>query len=565
MQLNSQTLKKISLILLIITSLFFIGDIRKSSSFNNNNFNNLKNTKLGDIPSQNLVYYFNEYLQSILLLFSYSEKSDETDNKLNFWANDTTVGESYNNLLSFENDNLTTIYYDYFLSNIWTNVLEDNVKNIFHNFIKFSPDPDGGKVASLPFDINGLNNVFPNYIDFKITDNVKENTLSDFFNSFNSSFFNFYIKNSIATSTLKQSVYQLVTKNAINKLDENSWWNNINNDLLPSIETILLNNKPDSIFNSLICSDMFNNSITVSTDQFRIENLNIIHNLNNIWLSLEQFIMSGGIDQNSNLLSMYLIGINNENEPNQVSFWTENNLNNFIGDPINNSQFWDVDLKGKDTDFNSFVNWIFNKLQNKIQTEFLISFIKINPFYNLSDNINSLIQQIQNTLNNNLSPIYNQIIHSLEKVDTSFKLNQDLINSINLYNTMLINDIQSYERSLILTINDIYEEKTNREEIDKNARLINKFIDDFQNGLLKNTNRFYPNQDLLVNTQFINNFADDYNNFLTTLSGIFDSNNVINNNNLLWVLWIFIGMIGICSITYVVFFMYKKNQPNKSK
>ncbi|MGH1411574.1 MAG: hypothetical protein ACRAS9_01580 [Mycoplasma sp.] len=565
MQLNSQTLKKISLILLIITSLFFIGDIRKSSSFNDNNFNNLKNTKLGDIPSQNLVYYFNEYLQSILLLFSYSEKSDETDNKLNFWANDTTVGESYNNLLSFENDNLTTIYYDYFLNNVLNSVLEDSSKNIFHNFIKLSPDPDGGKVASLPFDINGLNNVFPNYIDFKITDNVKENTLSDFFNSFNSSFFNFYIKDSIATSTLKQSVYQLVTKNAINKLDENSWWNNINNDLLPPIETILLNKKPDSIFNSLICSDMFNNSITVSTDQFRIENLNIIHNLNNIWLSLEQFIMSGKIDQNSNLLSMYLIGINNENEPNQVSFWTENNLNNFIGDPINNSQFWDVDLKGKDTDFNSFVNWIFNKLQNKIQTEFLISFIKINPFYNLSDNINSLIQQIQNTLNNNLSPIYNQIIHSLEKVDTSFKLNQDLINSINLYNTMLINDIQSYERSLILTINDIYEEKANREEIDKNARLINKFIDDFQNGLLKNTNRFYPNQDLLVNTQFINNFAGDYNNFLTTLSAIFASNNVINNNNLLWVLWIFIGMIGICSITYVGFFMYKKNQPNKSK
>ncbi|MGH1411811.1 MAG: hypothetical protein ACRAS9_02775 [Mycoplasma sp.] len=158
-----------------------------------------------------------------------------------------------------------------------------------------------------------------------------------------------------------------------------------------------------------------------------------------------------------------------------------------------------------------------------------------------------------------MSPIYNQIIHSLEKVDTSFKLNQDLINSINLYNTMLINDIQSYERSLILTINDIYEEKANREEIDKNARLINKFIDDFQNGLLKNTNRFYPNQDLLVNTQFINNFADDYNNFLITLGAIFASNNVINNNNLLWVLWIFIGMIGICSITCVIFFMYKKS------
>ncbi|WP_198140234.1 hypothetical protein [Mycoplasma sp. (ex Biomphalaria glabrata)] len=78
-----------------------------------------------------------------------------------------------------------------------------------------------------------------------------------------------------------------------------------------------------------------------------------------------------------------------------------------------------------------------------------------------------------------MSPIYNQIIYSLEKVDTSFKLNQDLINSINLYNTMLINDIQSYESLLILTINNIYEEKANREEIDKNARLINKFIDDF--------------------------------------------------------------------------------------
>ncbi|MGH1411813.1 MAG: hypothetical protein ACRAS9_02785, partial [Mycoplasma sp.] len=40
---------------------------------------------------------------------------------------------------------------------------------------------------------------------------------------------------------------------------------------------------------------------------------------------------------------------------------------------------------------------------------------------------------------------------------------------------------------------------------------------------------------------------------------------IIINNNLSWVLWIIIGMIGICSITHVILFMYKKNQPNKSK
>lgn len=545
-------------------SLFSFFDIKKPNNINsNNNINYAKNTKLENIPSSNLVFYFNEYLQSILLTFSYSENSIETDAKLNFWINNITVGESYNNLLDFEKNSATAIYYDGFLSTIWGNIIENSSKNQFQNFIKLAPDPEGGKVASLPLNINGINNIFPNYIDFKITDAVKERTLTDFFKAFNESFFNFYIKDSTGKAALEQSMYEFVTQNAINKSNEDNWWSEINNDLLPKIESIMITDKSDSIFNSLICSDMFSFNITTSISKFNIDNLNVIHNLNNIWLSLEQFTTSNKINQNSNLLSMYLIGIDNEDEPNQISFWTENNLNNYIGDPISNFNNWSVNLKGEDTNFNNFLKWIFNALHNNIQSEFLSSYVKMNPDYLLSDNIKYLIKETQKIMDDSLSPIYNKITNSLDKIVINFKINTNLINGIAQYNIAIINNIQKVERSLILTVNDVNKEKVNREEIDKNAMLINKFIDDFKIGLLINTNKFYSNQELLINTQYISNLSTDYNNFLSTLNKIFSVNKVININNMLWILWMILSLIGTSSFVYAIFYVYKTKRNHK--